>query len=82
MMVMMMMPILTSRFTSHKCVIYFLSSADTNITSKTRYIVTIQHKSNSRTIYTDIKIYIVTAIGLSPGDSSTARIYTQTVHRK
>jgi hypothetical protein len=26
-------------------------------------------------------IYLLTAIGLSPGGSSTAHIYTQTVHR-
>jgi len=26
-------------------------------------------------------IYLLTAIGLSPGDSSTVHIYTQTVHR-
>jgi uncharacterized integral membrane protein len=26
-------------------------------------------------------IYLLTAIGLTPGDSSTAHIYTQTVHR-
>ena len=25
-------------------------------------------------------IYLLTAIGLSPGDSSTVHIYTQTVH--
>jgi uncharacterized integral membrane protein len=26
-------------------------------------------------------MYLLTAIGLSPGDSSTVHIYTQTVHR-
>ena len=26
-------------------------------------------------------IYLLTAIGLSPGDSSTVHIYTQTIHR-
>jgi len=26
-------------------------------------------------------IYLLTAIGLTPGDSSTVHIYTQTVHR-
>ena len=50
---MMMMPILKSRVTLYKCVIYFLSSADTKITSKMRYIVTIQHKRNLHTMYTD-----------------------------
>jgi hypothetical protein len=28
-----------------------------------------------------IIIYFLTAIGLTPGDSSTVHIYTQTVHR-
>jgi len=28
-----------------------------------------------------ISIYLLTAIGLSPGGSSTVHIYTQTVHR-
>jgi uncharacterized integral membrane protein len=28
-----------------------------------------------------ILIYLLTAIGLTPGDSSTVHIYTQTVHR-
>jgi hypothetical protein len=27
-------------------------------------------------------IYLLTAIGLSPGGSSTVHIYTQTIHRK
>ena len=27
------------------------------------------------------KIYLLTAIGLSPGGSSTVHIYTQTIHR-
>jgi uncharacterized integral membrane protein len=31
-------------------------------------------------IYTDM-IYLLTAIGLTPGSSSTVHIYTQTVHR-
>jgi len=26
-------------------------------------------------------IYLLTAVGLSPGDSSTVHIYTQTIHR-
>ena len=30
---------------------------------------------------TDILIYLLTAIGLSPGGSSTVHIYTQTIHR-
>jgi hypothetical protein len=29
----------------------------------------------------DILIYLLTAIGLTPGDSSTVHIYTQTIHR-
>ena len=29
----------------------------------------------------DILIYLLTAIGLSPGGSSTVHIYTQTIHR-
>ena len=29
-----------------------------------------------------ILIYLLTAIGLTPGGSSTVHIYTQTVHRK
>jgi len=29
----------------------------------------------------DDKIYLLTAIGLTPGGSSTVHIYTQTVHR-
>ena len=29
----------------------------------------------------DIDIYLLTAIWLSPGGSSTVRIYTQTIHR-
>ena len=29
----------------------------------------------------DCMIYLLTAIGLTPGDSSTVHIYTQTVHR-
>jgi uncharacterized integral membrane protein len=29
----------------------------------------------------DILIYLLTAIGLTPGGSSTAHIYTQTIHR-
>ena len=33
--------------------------------------------------YFDIyDIYLLTAIGLSPGGSSTVHIYTQTIHRK
>jgi hypothetical protein len=32
-------------------------------------------------IYDDIMIYLLTAIGLSPGGSSTVHIYTQTIHR-
>jgi len=31
-------------------------------------------------LYTDM-IYLLTAIGLTPGGSSTVHIYTQTVHR-
>jgi len=27
-------------------------------------------------------IYLLTAIGLTPSDSSTVHIYTQTIHRK
>jgi hypothetical protein len=30
----------------------------------------------------DDMIYLLTAIGLTPGGSSTAHIYTQTIHRK
>ena len=33
-----------------------------------------------RTLY-DMMIYLLTAIGLSPGGSSTVHIYTQTIHR-
>jgi hypothetical protein len=29
----------------------------------------------------DILIYLLTAIGLTPGGSSTVHVYTQTVHR-
>jgi uncharacterized integral membrane protein len=29
----------------------------------------------------DILIYFLNAIGLTPGDSSTVHIYTQTIHR-
>jgi hypothetical protein len=29
----------------------------------------------------DILIYLLTAIGLTPGGSSTVHIYTQTIHR-
>jgi len=32
-------------------------------------------------IYYMIYVYLLTAIGLSPGGSSTVHIYTQTVHR-
>jgi hypothetical protein len=40
------------------------------------------HQSSSRDIYQYmILIYLLTAIGLSPGGSSTVHIYTQTVHR-
>ena len=53
MMMRMMMPIMTSRAMSNKCVIYCLSSADTNITSKIRYVVLIHHKSNFLAMYTD-----------------------------
>ena len=28
-----------------------------------------------------LKMYLLTAIGLTPGGSSTAHIYTQTIHR-
>jgi len=32
-------------------------------------------------IYGDMTMYLLTAIGLTPGGSSTAHIYTQTIHR-
>ena len=32
-------------------------------------------------IYDNDMIYLLTAIGLSPGGSSTVHIYTQTIHR-
>ena len=31
--------------------------------------------------WTDISIYLLTAIGLTPGGNSTVHIYTQTIHR-
>jgi len=33
------------------------------------------------TLFDMISLYLLTAIGLSPGGSSTVHIYTQTVHR-
>jgi len=32
-------------------------------------------------IHDDMMIYLLTAIGLTPGGSSTVHIYTQTIHR-
>jgi uncharacterized integral membrane protein len=31
--------------------------------------------------FIDILIYLLTAIGLTPGGSSSAHVYTQTIHR-
>jgi len=39
------------------------------------------HETEVSHLYTDIFIYLLTAVGLSPGGSSTVHIYTQTVHR-
>ena len=32
-------------------------------------------------VYVDMLIYLLTAVGLTPGGSSSVHIYTQTVHR-
>jgi uncharacterized integral membrane protein len=37
---------------------------------------------NLSIFYILILIYLLTAIGLTPGGSSTVHIYTQTIHRK
>jgi len=33
-------------------------------------------------VYVDVLIYLLSAVGLTPGGSSTVHIYTQTIHRK
>ena len=38
------------------------------------------HRENRGSITDDI-IYLLTAVGLSPGGSSTVHIYTQKIHR-
>ena len=46
--------------------------------------VFLQKKTNrlkNKRDYGMISIYLLTAIGLSPGGSSTVHIYTQTIHR-
>ena len=42
---------------------------------------TLRFTETSDDIYDDDMIYLLTAIGLSPGDSSTVHSYTQTIHR-
>ena len=51
--------------------------------SRAKSILPVLHTFNFLKIYLNIidMIYLLTAFGLTPGDSSTVHIYTQTVHR-